>query len=265
MQHVAPAKIIKTTNRAKTSMKKQVLHLLAFLGLGVALAALTGCQCQKGSTDGRPSDGNVRIRQQPKSQLGKKGDPVDFDVRLVGPLLRAATHRWFFNGNLIDSYEAAKALGWASFDKPHLRIDKVSSANVGFYSYVLETEDRKGYHALNSETVELLMFEEGSTVVYGTPIGGPDGSGTACPGPYVGYVSYTNPSDPSGGWYFKKGGKAYDNSGSTDPVARYFGVPYTNSKCDTNIPASPYPYRFKIYFRSHLPTGAYPITLEINP
>jgi hypothetical protein len=246
-------------------MKIEALHVSAFIGLGLTLAVLTGCRCQKGSTDGRPSDGIVRIKQQPKSQLVRRGDSADFDVRLVGPSLRGARHRWFFNGNLIDSEEAAKALGWSSFDQPHLHINKVSSANVGFYSYFLETEDKKGYHALHSERIELLMWAEGSTVVYGTPIAGPDGSGTACPGPYVGYVSFTNPGDPSGGWYFRSGGRAYDKSAGADTVVRYFGVPYTNCRCDTNVPASPYPYRFTVYFRSHLPTGAYPITLEINP
>jgi hypothetical protein len=127
------------------------------------------------------------------------------------------------------------------YDTTTLRVDKAEPENVGFYSYYAETEVQPGVWADDySEVAELKIFTTNSPlVVYGTPIAGQGGSGTSCPGAYVSYVEYTNALDRTGGWYFKNGGKAYDASGRTDTVARYYGVPYTNSKCSTTRSGQP--------------------------
>jgi hypothetical protein len=245
-------------------MKQHLLHLAALFGLVGLLAALTACQSVHDADNGKGRGTELHIKQQPLSRLVEHGAPVEFTVEESVPKpFRSPTHHWFFNGNLIDG-DAAESLGLSSYNTPHLRVKNARPANVGFYSYLLEAEDRNGcVHALQSGAAELMVFTGGHspTVVYGTPIAGPDGTGTSCPGPYVGYVSYTNPGDPSGGWYFKNGGAAYD-ANRRDTVVRYYGVPYTNSKCATNVPPSPYPYRFMIYFPANLPSGAYPITLN---
>ncbi len=242
-----------------------MIHLSALLGLSVLLGGVTGCQSIKPSDDERGGDGVIHIKQHPKSKLVRRGSETRFEVMDSIHSSQRVTYRWFFNGNLIDR-EAAKLLGLSDIDKPVLHVKEVGPANVGFYSALIETRNKKNLiSSTHSGMAELMMFTGGNspTVVYGTPIAGPDGSGTSCPGPYVGYVCYTNASSPTGGWYFRNGGKAYDANPERNTVVRYFGVPYTNSACNTNVPASAYyPYRFTIYFRSNLPTGAYPITLD---
>lgn len=245
-------------------MKRHLLHFSALFSSVGLLAVLTACQPVHEADDGKRQDTEIRIKKQPQSQLVELRSPVEFTVEESVPRsFQRPTNRWFFNGNLIDG-EVAGPLGLSNYDTPHLRINSASRTNVGFYSYLLEAEDEKGrIQSLHSGVVELMVFTGGHSpmVVYGTPIAGPDGVGTSCPGPYVGYVCYTNANDPSGGFYFKNGGTACDPN-RKDTVVRYFGVPYTNSKCATNVPPSPYPYRFAIYFPSAMPSGPYPITLD---
>jgi hypothetical protein len=245
-------------------MKRDILHLSALFSSVALLAVLTACQSVREADDGKGQATEIRIKQQPQSKLVELRSPAEFTVEASVPKpFQRPTHHWFFNGNLIDG-EAAGPLGLSNYDTPHLRIDSTSLTNVGLYSYLLEAEDGKGRaHFLHSSVVELMVFTGGHSpmVVYGTPIAGSGGGGTGCPGPYVGYVRYSNVNDPSGGFYFKKGGTAYDPN-RRDTKVRYYGVPYSNSKCATNVPTSSYPYTFAIYFRSDMPSGPYPIMLN---
>jgi hypothetical protein len=199
------------------------------------------------------------------NHVAELGMPVNFDVSArVKP---DAEHHWTFNG-LIVNEESAPALGLTGFHTPRLEIKKASLDNCGFYRY----EDERGNA---SETAELLLtVPQVSTrmalesaapavtvVVYGTPVGGRGGSGTACPGAYQGYVQYINSASASGGWMFPKGGTATDANGNTVVFA---GVPFSNNGCGPKINASTYPYHFTILFKGTVPSGPYPLTLKMN-
>lgn len=109
--------------------------------------------------------------------------------------------------------------------------------------------------------------------VFGTPYPG-GGSQGNCPGPYVGYVSYTKTVSKGWGWAPISGArtlKAADGSGRTDTKIEYFGA-YGDSGCAQTSVTIPYPpfspvYQFGIYFANNVPTtNAYPIVLTgFNP
>jgi hypothetical protein len=253
-------------------MKRQLLHLSALLSLVGLLAALTSC---KDVAD--KERGNIlAISQEPADALVQIGSNADFQVTLSNLKgVKKRDHHWFFNGNLIDATNAPQ-LGLTGQDTPHLHAEHASFTNVGFYIYRLDEEyDDRARRFSHSHAVELMVYTGGvahspatPVVVYGTPIGGADGSsGAACPGPYGGYVNYS--ISPTG-WYLTNsidGGVACDTNGKGTTV-RYYGVPSTNSGCSTNIPYiksyAAYPYHFTIYFPANVPvpTGPYPITLQ---
>jgi hypothetical protein len=105
-------------------------------------------------------------------------------------------------------------------------------------------------------------------VVSGRVIPGSGGEGTKCPGEYKGHVDFIS-QDPSGGWYFRNGGQAYDSVDPSNTVVYHSGVPYTNYGCSSssntaNIPKSEYPYHFIIFFKNTVPSGTYELTMVTN-
>jgi hypothetical protein len=240
---------------------KRLNLAIAFVVLTTAVLALTGCRSTSCGSATRHSDYPL------DSQVAEFSQPAQFDI--AGEFADHTLHQWFFNGRLIDSNSAA-TLGVTGYDSPHLRIKSVTLADCGFFTYSNQCGEGRKVSRKSSATAQLLVAlhpklqlqarasaMQSGTVVYGTPVGGAGGGGTACPGPYRGYVNY------NGSWCFPHGGQASDGNNAGNQVV-YYGVPFSNMGCGA-IPPSASPYHFNIYFKGAVPPGPYPLKLVFNP
>src|ERR1039458_3893334 len=272
----------KPTNLKRNNMTKlisKIITLSAFAGL---VAGLSGCRLV-GSGPQESVSTQPRIKSPPEpdwplgDQVVELGTNTTFKVNTgFMPWNRSRRPQWYFNGYPIDSI-TAPALG-VQTDGSQLRIDHVSLTNCGFYIY--QDEESKGSHRKSSSTAELLVFSNSTvnvsdstirmesassavqtiTTVFGTPIGGQDGSGTAgCPGPYKGYVRYP------GYFTFANGGTATDGTGAQNPVV-YYTIPFATPVCGATVPdrkSSELCY-FYIFFKNSVPPGPYPLRLTYH-
>jgi len=268
-------------------MTKHILKIHLWIAAIGGVMILTGCKLEFGEETDSARAGFPLYPL--TNQLAAVNGRVKLTVPATDRDIRLRPYQqWFFNGFPLDA-QSADALGVKGYNTSTLSIDQVKLINCGFYSYQNENDPQADKGPLSrafSETSELLVVQSAGPVqptreekelaaiapplgcvVYGTPVAGAGGVNGACPGKYVGYVEYDNPNDPSEGWYLTNAtlnGMAFDNNLLThaNTEVYYIGVPASNWACATNIPASKYPYHFRIYFKSgSVPSGAYGLTL----
>ena len=240
-------------------MTKLASKIAAFAILMGLATGLTGCK----SLGIASEHSTVKLPAYPlDNQVADLGKPAS--LHISGS--RGDQHYWTFNGSLIDS-ESASALGVTGFDTSTLTITKTALKNCGFYVF----HDGLGNV---SEASQLLVADRGnpsprlalaniaqpsSVVVYGTPVAGGGGTGTACPGPYRGYVEYINYQTNSGLWAFPRGGTATDGSNANNTVVYYYGFPFTNHGCVPMTKSGS--YYFYIFFKGAVPSQPYPLKI----
>jgi hypothetical protein len=265
-----------TNQHERNNMTKQSSKLIALTAMFGLIASSLGCRsyhyCFRNASDSTSNRNDIKIH----SDFPLDDQVVDLHKEVTftisGTFKSEAGHQWFFNGSPITA-ESAPALGVTGYESNMLKITSASLTNCGFYSYENEPmDDRDGKKRKVSQTAELQIVYhpvvsprmlgarslQTVTVVYGTPIAGGGGNGTGCPGPYCGYANYSV-SCP-----FTNGGQAYVTDNPGNAVVYHYGVPATNWGCGSNILPSPYPYRFKVFFKTSVPTGPYALTLVPN-
>jgi hypothetical protein len=277
---VAGQKETANTNNKRRNMIRHTLKVMAWIAIAGLVASSVGCRRERDSMVSPTTEGFPRHAL--TNQIVQLHESFKFEVPATSIEILSHPHQqWFFNGFPIDK-DSAKMLGVTGFDTKTLSGEHAELINCGFYSYQNENEPELDKIPLSrefSETAQLLIISNhvhveealfiggppAGCVVYGIPIGGPGGIVNKCPGKYLGYVEYQNANDPSHGWYLtdtNKNGMAYDANPQAKTEVYYIGVPSTNWGCGTNIPASKYPYHFRIYFtKAPIPSGAYGLTL----
>ena len=151
-----------------------------------------------------------------------------------------------------------------------LNLMNVKLSDVGLYSCRVI----KGMETVSTRSATLNMLDGGGggpITIFGTPLLGSGGQGSDCPGPYVGYVSFTKPALQGWGWAPTVGAPVHS---ATDPNRTDTHLIYNGRFADFNCGAttvvvdpviSP-KYRFTVVFPSDVPTGIYSIVLTgFNP
>jgi hypothetical protein len=229
-------------------MKKQPLRICAFTAFAVLLLAYgSGLWPHKALAQ----DSAVG----PIDQLVELGGTAAFSVDAVS----GASYQWLRNGVPIAGQTSSV-----------LTLENLQIEDAGFYSCNLSTNDT----ATASPAASLMVYTlspDGFIVVYAAPIVGSGGSGT-CPGPYIGYVTYTKTVQQGWGWTPETNTTVFTASDTTRTNTKVeYGGNYGDSGCNKTSVTIPNPpastlYRFAIYFTNNVPTTNYPITLVgFNP
>jgi hypothetical protein len=202
------------------------------------------------------------IIYQPDDQFVPFGSNATFSVTAVN----ADGYQWLRNGNAI-----------ASGTNSTLVIQNAGIQDVSYYSCSVF----KGMESIPTRLASLQVYTNwidpktgvDPMVVYSFPYPG-GGSGGSCPGPYVGFVTYTLPYTNGWGWApdTANGNTVFTatDTNSTSTKIQYFGE-YGDAGCNQTTVTVPSPafspvYRFTIYFTNAAPTNPYPITLSgFNP
>ena len=245
-----------------------------WIGVGALLVPLfitSGCRCLKhcdASLGSAKSDeefgqlSEIVFAIEPEDQIGKVGTPISFRVSVNEPPGLRNLYQWSWNGQAITGATNAE-----------YRIASVQTNNAGFYSCLVTAENRAGQEIEGrsfSKIAELLVYEPGSVIVYGTPLV-TSAANSSCPGDSAGYVLFRKPKSPYG-WEVENRAitaTARDPNRANTRVT-YVGYAGASTKgCGTNVvaigPNSPSTcFRFAIYFPrgTAVPTGPYPIHLE---
>ena len=109
-----------------------------------------------------------------------------------------------------------------------------------------------------------VLSSFGSITVYATPVVSSGTSG-ACPGGYVGYVTYKKTIAQGWGWAPTNTVHTITDTNRTDTKIEFTGK-LNDSGCNQTTVSVPHPtastkYQFTVYFTSNVPTGSYPLVL----
>jgi len=204
------------------------------------------------------------LLKQPQSVLVRIGKSAAFEVTadVQAPGLAKLRYQWFRNGQLLPKEQNRR-----------LAFDPVTPDEAGLYHCLITAhfKDNPPVQAV-SQLAELLAWEPGSTIVYGTPSSSPATIGN-CPGAYVGYVRFPSVSPPNG-WVLvnsAQSGAASDPNNPNPPTkVKWFAYgtplpPQGSNGCGTGsvvVPPSTCLYRFVVYFPTKVPAGPYSIQLN---
>jgi hypothetical protein len=241
-------------------MKKQIPSI-------IALALITGWVVFAGTTaPAQPADSLDQsafpmIIAQPTDQCVPLGSSATFTVVATnGPL----TYQWLREGVPI-----------AGQTNSSLTIANAQISDVAHYSCNVS----QGLEVVPTRAASLMVYTSDTDpqtgidpiTVFGAPSCGSGTQGT-CPGAYIGYVVYANPTTNAWGWAPQTNTTVYTatDTNRINTNVQYVGA-YGDIGCNKTTVTIPYPafspvYRFAIFFTNNVPTNAYPITLVgFNP
>ncbi len=225
------------------------------MGIAATTALLVSCSSDQTTTKA-PATNKTKapVAQVNNVETVHVGQNVTLQTKTSG----GVQFQWLKNGNPIPG----------ATDKT-LTLTDVQPADGGFYSADYKNSGGKRFMSPTT-TVQVIALDSGVLTIYAPPTPGMGGSGTGCPGTYVGLVNYTKTIANGWGW---KPDLTTNIHTACDPYMSGTKVEYLGKSadrgCDTNCvtitssPPSSTAYRFTIYFRTGpVPTTNYPIQLH---
>ena len=207
------------------------------------------------------------IVKQPQDQLVKLGQSATFTVTAAPESLKEPlSYQWVFKCNPVPSGT-----------NKTLIINNVTTNDVGFYSCAVhrDTDFVMPEFVITQPALLMAWSSNSPLTVWSTPPPGGSGSGSVCPYPYVGYISYYVPCPPPAdarcGFTLNSDTPKTAQDTRTDTKIKFFGKTFNNNGCGTSgfvsvSPLNSTSYKFCVYFPSNVPTNAYPLTLNgFNP
>lgn len=252
-------------------MKKPSLFIAYSLLAGL-MVALTGCCTTRKPCKPCGPCQNVIFSVQPEDQVVAVSSNATFTVLAVQqpPYTNSISYQWQKNLTTEISPGSTNWVDMAGEIFPSLTITNVQTNNIGHYRARLSNLPDCYSQPAALMTYSLTMGGGAPVIVTGPPVLG-GGTLGACPGGYVGYVSFKKPASAGWGWQPMAPPTTYaaaDGGGRTDTKVEMTGAYGDNICCpmpSCTAPTTSLPsprYRFTIYFTTMpVPTGSYPINL----